>query len=111
MCACKNTIAGHEALKLFSTYLNSPHHMNKKSYQKLGVGGDSMVSVDGTWQQPWCCCCHHGVVTAISTVTGKCFNTCCQTFVMAASDRKENKQCNNYLKCTAKHGGTASSME
>ena len=45
------------------------------------MGGDCKNSVDDN-------CLGVGVVTAISTDTGKCFDTC-QTFVMAASDEKK----------------------
>ena len=134
---------GHEALKQFSTYLNSPHPMKKKSYQKLleyhhaanrnvaidsmksasvnvkeRVGGDCTVSVDGTWQKRGHVS-HHGVVTAISTNTGKCLDTEVLSNICHGCIRweKENKQSDSYLKwkayhkCAANHGGTASSME
>ena len=134
---------GNEALELFSTYMNSPQPMNNTSYKTLlqhnhaanrkvafasmssagvnvksTVGGDGTVSVDGTWQRRGHVS-HHGVVTAISTDTGKCLdvevlsNIChsCITW------EKEDKQSDKYLrwkadhKCSSNHGGSAGSME
>ena len=117
--------------------------MNKKSYQKLleghhaanrkvalnsmqsaavivkeRVGGDCTVSVDGTWQKRGHVS-HHGVVTAISTDTGKCLDTEVLANIChgCIKWKKENKQCESYLKwkadhkCAANHGGIASSVE
>ena len=107
---------GHSGLQLFSKYLNSPQPMTRRNYAKLfklqhaaaqyvainsmtaasaeardACGRDCCVSVDGTWQRRGHSS-HHGVVSAISTDSGKCvdaevLSNLCKCFPLWPLDR------------------------
>ncbi|XP_074661498.1 uncharacterized protein LOC141914130 [Tubulanus polymorphus] len=133
----------YDTITQFSTYFNSPLPMTRKSYQRLlkrnhavnkavaldsmkaaaaevktKVGRDCTVSVDGTWQRRGHAS-HHGIVSVISSDTGKCLDAEAMSNICHGCVKWQNadKQSERYLKwradhkCSMNHTGTANSME
>ena len=140
---------GCGALDNFSLHMNSPPGLSMGAYRSIfkrlhvaskyvaegsvlqaveelkqakGVANgehlDCAASFDGTWQRRGHSS-HHGVVTAISTDTGKCLdfevlsNTCngCRYWDKCDKTSREYIQWKARHDCKANHHGTANSME